>query len=136
MKTLSQAIISELKLNMKDLTRESSRKYGPATWFRGTKWLDGVFVTPDVDYYGSRFIPYWSGMGYNEAAVVEIPHQSLFVQQVLKVVRQQARRIKCGLTGPERRYLQSKKYYFRNIKYIARQEVYTSLQGNLLSPGS
>ena len=71
---LTRSIRSEPKLNMKDLVRERALKYGPATWFRGTKQIDGVFATTDVDFCGDRFLPFWSGMGDHKSVVVDIPH--------------------------------------------------------------
>ena len=64
---------------MKDLVRERARKDGPATWFRGTKQIEGTFKTPDVDCSGASFLPFWSGMGHHKAVVVDIPHQSLLL---------------------------------------------------------
>ena len=74
-------------MKTKELVRERARKYGPATWSRGTKQIDGAFATPYVDCCGSRFLPFWYGMGYHRAIVVDIPHQSLLGDQVFKVVR-------------------------------------------------
>ena len=41
----------------------------------------------------------------HRSVVVDIPYQYLLVEQVLKVVRPQARRIQCGLTGLKCQYL-------------------------------
>ena len=45
--------------------------------------------------------------------MVEVLHQSLLGEQVLKVVRPQARKLECGLTGPKCRYLQKYETLFQ-----------------------
>ena len=102
---LAQAIRSEPKLKMKCLVRERAGKDGPATWFRGTNQIYCVFTTPDVDLCGAMVLPFWYGTGDHKAVVVDIPHQSLLGEQVLKVLRPVARRLKCGFTSPQRWYL-------------------------------
>ena len=116
---LTRSIRSDPKLNMKDPVRERALKDGPATWFRGTKQIDGVFFTPDMDFCGARFIHFWSGMGDHNAVVVDIPHYYLLGEQLLKVIRLEARRLQLGLTGPKRWYLQKCKTLFKDIKFTA-----------------
>ena len=110
---LARSIRSEPKLKIKDLVMERERKEGPDTWFRVTKQIEGAFATPNVDCCGSRVLPFWFSMGGHKAIVVDIPYQSLLVEQVLKVVRPQAKRLQYGLTGPKHRYLQKFKTLFQ-----------------------
>ena len=98
---------------MKDLVRERACKDGPDTCFRVTKQIDGVFETPDIDCFGSRFFTFWYGMGDHKGVVVDIPYKSLLGEQVLNVVFPEARSLQCGLTGPKRRYLQKCKTLFQ-----------------------
>ena len=102
---LVRAILSEPKLKMKDIVRERAHKDGPDTCFCGTKQIEGTFSTPYMDCCGDRFLPFWSGMRDNKYLVVDIPHQYLLVEQVLKVVLPESRRLQCGFTGPKRCYL-------------------------------
>ena len=99
---LSRAIGSEPKLKMKDLVRERECTDVLEKWCRGTKHIDGAFATTDVDFWGDRFIPFCFGIRDHRAVLVDITHQSLLEEQVLKVVRPQVRRLQCGLTGPKR----------------------------------
>ena len=109
---LAQAIRSEPKLKMKFLVRERAGKDGPATWFRGTNQIYCVFTRPDVDLCGAMVLPFWYGTGDHKAVVVDIPHQSLLGEQVLKVFRPEARKIQYCLTDPKRWYIKQCKTLF------------------------
>ena len=74
---LARAIRLEPKLKIKDLVIERARKYGLATWCRATKHIDSAFATPDMEFYGARFILFCYGTGGNTDVVVDIPHQYL-----------------------------------------------------------
>ena len=110
---LAWSIGLEPKTKMKDLFRKKARKDVSSTWFCSTKQIDGAFSTPYVDCWGARLISFWSGMGYHKAVVVDIPHQYLLGDQVLKVVHSEARRLQCGLTGPKRPYFQKSETLFQ-----------------------
>ena len=91
---------------MKDLVGERARKDDPDTWFYSTKQIDGAFAAPYVDFYGARFIPFWSVMGDHNYVAVEVTHQSLLGDKVLKMFRTGSRRLQFVLIGPKRQYLQ------------------------------
>ena len=120
---LAWAIRLDSKLKMKDLVRERAHKEGPATWFRGTKQIYGTFASSDVDCCGDRFLTFCSGIGYHKDVVVDIPHQSLLGKQVLKVLRQEARRLQCGLPGPKRWYHQKCKTLFQEQKVYRKARI-------------
>ena len=117
---LAWAIRSNPKLKMKDLVRERACKDGPSTWFCGTMQINGTFSTPDVDFYGSSLLPFWYSMRYLKAVLVEVPHQYLLGEQVLQVFCPEARRLKCGLTGPKLWYLQKREILFQEHKVYSK----------------
>ena len=78
--------MGEPSLRMRDLVRERTRKNGPATWFKGSSQVDGAFATPDLDCCAARFLPFWMRMGDHRAIAIDIPHQLLVGEQLLKVV--------------------------------------------------
>ena len=93
---LAQAIRPEPKLNTKDLVKERARKDISVTWFQSNKQIESTFDTPDMEYCGARLLTFWYGMGDNKYVVLDIPHQSLLGEQVLKVIHLKARRLQCG----------------------------------------
>lgn len=38
----------------------------------GTKQIDGVFVTSDIDVVGARFLPFWSSIGDHRASAIDV----------------------------------------------------------------
>ena len=80
-----------------------------------------------MDCCGSMFLLFWYGMGDHKSVMVNITHQSILVEQVLKVVRPKARRLQCGFTGPKNWYLQKCETLFQvhNV-YIKARGVYIS----------
>ena len=48
---------------MYDAVAKRSGLSGPVTWARGTKQIDGVWVTPDLDVNSACFLPFYFGIG-------------------------------------------------------------------------
>ena len=83
------------KDNLKDLIQDSTEEKRPNTHHLVKDQIDGVFVSEDVDYTGSRYLPFWSGIGDHRAKVIDIPHQVLFGEQLLTIQKPSGRRLRC-----------------------------------------
>ena len=59
-----------------------------------------------------RLLTFGYGMGDHKAVAVDITHQSLLGEQVLKVFRPEARKIQYCLTDPKRWYIKQCKTLF------------------------
>lgn len=93
------------KIDLKDAVKRRTRKAGPATYFRGTKEIDGIFLTDDVDCTAARFLPsHFSGVRDHRGVIIEVPYQSLIGTNIHRIVRPQARRLNTDIPGCLERY--------------------------------
>ena len=58
-----QKLLRDTDLDMKDAVKQRSGLSGPATWARGSKQIDGVWVTPDLEVNSACFLPFYFGLG-------------------------------------------------------------------------
>ena len=83
------------KLELKDVIGERTGVKGSNTFHQGKHQIGGVFTSSEIDYAGARFLPVWSGIGYNRAIVIDIPHQVLFGEQLLTILQPTGRKLRC-----------------------------------------
>ena len=77
-----------------------------ATFFRGSKPIDGVWTTPDVAVTGGCVMPAGYGVGDHRLFVVDILTLSLIGHDPPKIVRAAARRLNTTIPKAETNYLQ------------------------------
>ena len=83
-------------LAMVDAVRLRSQLPGPHTFTRGTRQIDGAWITPDVDVAAACFLPFYFGVGDHRAILLDIPQHCLLGGSVHKIVRPTARRLQCN----------------------------------------
>ena len=76
----------------------------PATFARGSKPIDGVWTTPDIDIVAARLMPISYGVGDHRCFILDISQQSIIGEQKLKVSRPNARKLQCNLPGCVKNY--------------------------------
>ena len=74
----------------------TGKKIG-ATFFRGTKPIDGVWVTSDVVIIGACVMPAGCGIGDHRLFVLEFLTSSLIGHDPPKIVRAAARRLNANI---------------------------------------
>ena len=92
------------RLHLRDLVKDRTHNVGPNTHFSGQHQIDGAFATEDIDCSGARFLPFWTGIGDHRAIVVDIPHQILFGEQLLRIVRPSGRKLQCDKPDALKKY--------------------------------
>jgi len=99
---------------------------GP-TYFRGSKPIDAVWATTDVQVVGASIMPAGFGVGDHRLFVIDLLGSSLLGHAPKKIVRPQARRLNCKLAKSVEKYttrLEQKILKHRLIERTGR--VYTS----------
>ncbi len=98
-KSLGKTLTSLDGLAMKEVVEEfTGRKIGP-TYFRGSKPIDAIWATSDVQVAGACIMPAGYGIGDHRLFVVDFVTSSLIGLSPKKIVRPQARRLNCRIPG-------------------------------------
>ena len=103
-KAIGKALTSVDGLAMKEVVGDfTGVPIGP-TYFRGSKPIDAIWATSDVDVVGACIMPAGFGIGDHRVFVVDFRASSLIGLEPKKIVRPQARRLNCKLPGAVQRY--------------------------------
>ena len=104
-KELGQALAYADGLNMSEVVGDfTGRQVGP-TFFRGTKPIDGVWATKDIQVAKACVMPAGFGVGDHRMFVVDFRTQPLVGASPLKVVRMAARRLNTTIPHIAEKYL-------------------------------
>ena len=91
-------------LDMKDAVKSRSNIEGLATFVRGSRQIDGAWVTPDVEISAACFLPFYFGVGYHRVILLDIPLHSLIGGTIYKISRPNARRLQCNRHEVQQKY--------------------------------
>jgi len=69
---------------------------GPATFVRGTRQIDGAWITLDIDGEAARFLPFFFGVGDHRGLIFDIPKHSLLGGDIHRISRPTACRLQCN----------------------------------------
>ena len=86
-----------------DLPRIPTFKRGDRT---GSNQIDGVFATSDIRIDTGTWLAFHKFIGDHRTAVIDIPWKVLLGEDMLKIVRPQARRLSCNIPKAKNRYEQ------------------------------
>ena len=78
-----------------------------ATFFRGSKPLDGMWVSGDLDISNACVMPFGYGVGDHRAFVLNIPLESMIGIDPVTIVRPVGRRLNSKLPGCCKTYIAS-----------------------------
>ena len=78
-----------------------------ATFFRGSKPIDGMWVSEDLDISNACAMPFRYGVGDHRALVLDIPLESMIGIDPVKIVRPVGRRLNSKLPGARKAYIDS-----------------------------
>ena len=104
-KEIGRLLTNEDGLNMSEVVGDfTGTPVGP-TFFRGTKPIDGVWATKDVQVVNACVMPAGFGVGDHRMFVVDFQLQSLVGASPLKVVRVAVRRLNTTIPQVAERYV-------------------------------
>ena len=105
----------ELEMN-EVVTTKTNREKIP-TFIRGSRQIDGIWLTPDVEMAKCTLLPFHFGVGDHRAILVDIPSASILGDSFKHICRPAARRLQN--TNPEVR----QKYIERLHSYIVAHQL-------------
>ena len=98
-KSIGKTLTNEEGLAMKEVVGDFTGKKLGATFFRGTKPIDGIWATSDVVVTGACVMPAGYGVGDHRLFVVDFLTSSLVGATPPKIVRAGARRLNTNIPG-------------------------------------
>jgi hypothetical protein len=105
LKELGQALTDSNGLNMSEVVGDfTGRPVGP-TFFRGTKPIDGVWATKDIQVVNACVMPAGFGVGDHRMFIVDFATQSIVGASPPKVVRVAARRLNTTIPHVAEKYV-------------------------------
>jgi hypothetical protein len=78
-----------------------------ATYFRGSKPIDGLWVSDDLDISNACVMPFGYGIGDHRAYILNVPLELLAGENPIKIVRPAGRRLNSKLPGCSKAYIKS-----------------------------
>jgi hypothetical protein len=78
-----------------------------ATFFRGSKPINGMWVSSDLEISNACMMPFGYGIGNHQAFILDIPIESLVGEDPVKIVRPAGRRLNSRLPGCSQAYIKS-----------------------------
>ena len=83
-------------LDMVDAIKSRSKQSGPNTFVRGSRQIDGVWVTKDIELSRACFLPFYFGVGDHRGIILDIPQATLLGGNVHCIARPSSRRLTCS----------------------------------------
>ena len=102
-------------LAMKEAIYDFTEEKLGATFFRGFRPIDGLWVTQDIDISNACVMPVGYGVGDHRLFVIDIPLICLVGEDPIKVVPASARRLNCRLPYCEENYINDLEGNITNI---------------------
>ncbi len=78
-----------------------------ATFFRGSKPIDGIWISSDIDTSNACVMPFGYGVGDYCAFILDIPIESLVGINPVKIVHPASQRLNSKLPGCSKAYIHS-----------------------------
>ena len=119
-KSIGRALTSHMGLAMREVVGEFTGRQLGATFFRGSKPIDGVWATPDVRVTGACAMPCGFGIGDHKLFVVDFNLESLVGQAPPRVIRAAARRLNTKLPQVTQRYIDKLEHLLRSHRIAQR----------------
>ena len=92
-KSIGKALTDRDGLNMSEVVGEFTGKQLGATYFRGSKPIDAVWATRDIEVTGASVMPAGFGIGDHRLFVIDFRFESLIGNAPPKIVRAASRRL-------------------------------------------
>lgn len=118
---IAQALTGEAEgLRMVEAITHCTKVASPATYFRGSKPIDGCWTTTDVMVTNACLMPVGFGVGDHRLLVVDVTTESLIGKDPVKIVRPSARRLHNKIPGCGEAYVNIVEQQFQRHKIMER----------------
>ncbi len=104
---LGTALSDKAGLDMREAVVQYTGTHPGATFFRGSKPINGFWVTSDLNVSNACVMPFGYGVGDHQAFIVDIPLELLVGIDPVKIVRPSGRRLNSRLPGCSKQYITS-----------------------------
>jgi hypothetical protein len=104
---LGKALVDRDGLDMRETILQHTGKSPGAMFFRGSKPIDGLWVSSNIDISNACVMPFGYGVGDHHAFILDIPIESLVGINPVKIVRPASRQINSRLPGCSEAYIDS-----------------------------
>jgi hypothetical protein len=104
---LGKALVDKDGLDMREAVVQHTGVHPGATFFCGSKPIDGFWVTNDLEVSNASVMPFGYGVGNHRAFIVDIPIESLVGINPVKIVCPTGRRLNSRLPGCSKVYINS-----------------------------
>ncbi len=119
-------------LDMREAVVQHTGAHPEATLFRGSKPIDGFWVTNDLDVSNASVMPFGYGVGNHRAYIVDIPIKLLVGINPVKIVCPAGRRLNSILPGCSKVYINSLESNIIRHRLLKRlHEAHTGAYSNL-----
>jgi hypothetical protein len=106
-RALGIALVNKEGLDMREAVVQHTGAHPGATFFHGSKPIDGFWVTNDLNVSNASVMPFRYGVGNHRAFIVNIPIELLVGINPVKIVRPAGRRLNSKLPGCSKVYINS-----------------------------
>ncbi len=86
-----------------------------ATFFRGSKPIDWLWISDDLDISNACVIPFGYGIGDHRAFILDIPIESLIGKNPVKIIRPAGRQLNCKIPSCSKAYIENLEKILSNI---------------------
>jgi hypothetical protein len=104
---LGKTLADSNGLDMREAVLQHTGSHPGATFFRGSKPIDGFWVTTNLDVSNASVMPFGYGVGDHWAFIVDIPIKPLVGINPVKIVHPAGRRLNSKLLGCCKAYIDS-----------------------------
>jgi hypothetical protein len=102
---LGKALADRDGLDMRETILQHTGKSPGATFFRGSKPIDGLWVSSDIDISNACVMPFGYGVGDHHAFILDIPIESLVGISPVKIVPLASQLLNSRLPGCSEAYI-------------------------------
>ncbi len=96
---LVQSLADKDGLDMREAVIQHTGMHPDATYFCGSKPIDGFWVTNNINVSNASVMPFGYGVGNHRAFIVDIPIKSLVGHSPVKITQPAGRRLNSKLPG-------------------------------------
>jgi hypothetical protein len=104
---LGKVLADKDGLDMREAVVQHTGVHPGATFFPGSKPINGFWVTNDLEVSNASVMPFEYGVGDHQAFIIDIPNKSLVGINPVKIVPPAGRRLNCRLLGCNKVYIES-----------------------------
>ncbi len=106
---IGKALADRDGMDLQEVILHHTGRSPGATFFRGSKPIDGLWISSNIDVSNDCVMPFGYGVGDHHAFILNIPIESLVGVDPVKIVRPASRQLNSRLPGCSKAYCDSLK---------------------------